>query len=187
MTHSEYRRLLKEDVSGAQRAVFDEYFNYVYVIVYNRLQGCGRREDVDECVSDVFVDAFSSYDPDMLITGDIKGFLGMVADRRATDYYRRLSRSPVPVSIDDENAEQLPASDDVQTNTENSEIRRILLELVDSLGEPDATIIIQKYFYKRSSKEISKIVPLAPVSIRLRSIKALKKLKKMLTDRNITV
>ena len=36
----------------------------------------------------------------MLITGDMKGFIGMIAERRATDYYRRLSRPPVSVSID---------------------------------------------------------------------------------------
>lgn len=36
----------------------------------------------------------------MLITGDMKGFIGMIAERRANDYYRRLSRPPVSVSID---------------------------------------------------------------------------------------
>ena len=187
MTHREYRQLLKTDVSKAQRAVFDEYFNYVYAIVHNRLGSCGRREDIDECVSDVFIDVFSSYDPDMLVTGDIKGFIGMIADRRATDYYRRLSKSPVSVAIDDGYAEAIPAADDVLKSTENNEIRRILLELIDSLGEPDATIIIQKYFYNRNSREISEIVPLAPVSIRIRSIKALRKLKKILNDKNITI
>ena len=79
------------------------------------------------------------------------------------------------------------AADDVQKRTENNEIRRILLELIDGLGEPDATIIIQKYFYNRNSREISQIVPLVPVSIRIRSIKALRKLKKMFNDRNITI
>ena len=187
MTHREYRLLLKTDTFKAQRAVFDEYFNYVYAIVQNRLGSCGRREDIDECVSDVFIDVFSSYDPNMLITGDIKGFIGTVASRIAADYFRRISRSPVSVTIDDDSAKMLPAADDVQKSTENNEIRRILLELIDSLGEPDATIIMQKYFYNRNSREISEIVPLAPVSIRIRSIKALRKLKKKLNDRDITI
>jgi RNA polymerase sigma-70 factor (ECF subfamily) len=187
MTHHEYRQLLKTDASKARKALFDEYFNYVYVIVYNRLGNSGRREDIDECVSDVFIDVFSSYDTDMMITGDMKGFIGKVAGRRATDYFRRLSRLPVSVPIDDDSVETIPATDDVLKSTEDNELRRILLELIDSLGEPDATILIQKYFYNRSSREISEIVPIAPVSIRIRSIKALRKLKKLLNDRDITI
>ena len=87
MTHGEYRLMLKTEKKKAQRMIFDEYYNYVYAIVNIRLRN-GCREDVDECVSDVFSDVFSSYDPDMLITGDMKGFIGMIAERRATDYYR---------------------------------------------------------------------------------------------------
>ena len=82
MTHAEYRMLLKTDASRAKRAVFDEYFNYVYVIVFNRLRSCGSREDIDECVSDVFVEIFSAYAPEMPLTGDIKGFIGVIAARR---------------------------------------------------------------------------------------------------------
>ncbi len=186
MTHGEYRLMLKTEKKKAQRMIFDEYYNYVYAIVNIRLRN-GCREDVDECVSDVFSDVFSSYDPDMLITGDMKGFIGMIAERRATDYYRSLSRSPVSVSIDDDTAEVLPAADDVLKSAEDNELRRILLELIDSLGEPDATILIQKYFYNRNSREISDIVPLSPVMVRIRSSRALKKLRKLLSDRDISL
>jgi len=186
MTHGEYRLMLKTEKKKAQRMIFDEYYNYVYAIVHIRLRN-GCREDVDECVSDVFSDVFSSYDPDMLITGDMKGFIGMIAERRATDYYRRLSRPPVSVSIDDDTAEVLPAADDVLKSAEDNELRRILLELIDSLGEPDATILIQKYFYNRNSREISDIMPLSPVMVRIRSSRALKKLRKLLSDRDISL
>ena len=189
MTHDEYRMLLKTDASRAQRAVFDEYFNYVYVIVFNRLRSCGSREDIDECVSDVFVEVFSAYAPEMPLTGDIKGFIGVIAARRSTDYYRRLSGKPDTVSIYDENAGLLPAAadDDVQKAAEEKLMCQKLLEVIDSLGEPDSTIIMQKYFFGRSSKEISKILSLAPVSIRVRSARALKKLRKMLDDMGITL
>ena len=177
MTHGEYRLMLKTEKKKAQRMIFDEYYNYVYAIVHIRLRN-GCREDVDECVSDVFSDVF---------TGDMKGFIGMIAERRATDYYRRLSRPPVSVSIDDDTAEVLPAADDVLKSAEDNELRRILLELIDSLGEPDATILIQKYFYNRNSREISDIVPLSPVMVRIRSSRALKKLRKLLSDRDISL
>ena len=167
MTHGEYRRMLKAQKKKAQRMIFDEYYNYVYAIVHNHLRSCCGREDVDECVSDVFSDVFSSYDPDMLITGDMKGFIGIIAKRRAADYYRRLCKAPVAISIDEDQGDQIPADEDVLTNAENNELRRILLELIDSLGEPDATILVQKCFYNRNSREISDIVPLSPVMVRI--------------------
>lgn len=87
----------------------------------------------------------------------MKGFIGIIAKRRAADYYRRLCKKPVLVSISDDTSGVLPSADDVLKSAEDSETRRILLELIDSLGEPDATIIIQKYFYNRNSREISDI------------------------------
>ncbi|MBR4627392.1 MAG: sigma-70 family RNA polymerase sigma factor [Ruminococcus sp.] len=187
MTHSEYRLLLRTDKEKAQRRIFDEYYNYVYTIVYSRLRSCAAREDIDECVSDVFADVFSSYDPDKLITGDIKGFIGMIAGRDATDFYRRICKAPVTLPIDEEGAAEIPSGEDVIQDSEQKELRAMLLGIVESLGEPDSTIIIQKYFYKRTSKEIAETVPLSPVMIRVRSSRALKKLRKMLSDKDITI
>jgi RNA polymerase sigma-70 factor (ECF subfamily) len=79
MKQSEYHKLLTEDKNKAQRELFNEYLNYVYTIVFNRLRSSGSREDIDECVSDVFADVFNSYEysPDM--TGDMKGFISTIA------------------------------------------------------------------------------------------------------------
>lgn len=187
MTHSEYRLIMKTDKKKAQRTLFDEYLNYVYTIVYDRLRSCARREDIDECVSDVFADVYSSYDSEIVITGDIKGFIGTVAYRKSAAYYNRLCRSNAAVSLYDDIADMLPSDDNISEIAEQNEVRRILLELIHSLGEPDSTIIIQKYFYNRTSREIAGSVPLSPVMIRVRSSRALKKLRKMLLDADISL
>ena len=91
MTHSEYRLLWATDKARAQQTLFNEYLNYVYVIVFNRLRGCGSREDIGDCVIDVFMDVFSSYDHKYDIDGDIKGFIGTVAKRRAISAFRSIT------------------------------------------------------------------------------------------------
>lgn len=187
MTHSEYRLMVKTDKEKAQRMLFDEYLNYVYTIVYNRLRSCARREDIDECVSDVFADVYSSYNSEIAVIGDIKGFIGTVAYRKSASYYNRLCKLNTSVSLDDDITADLPSEDDVSETAEQNEVRRILLELIDSLGEPDSTIIIQKFFYNRTSREIAEFVPLSPVMIRVRSSRALKKLRKMLLDADISL
>lgn len=187
MKHSEYRKLLENDKSAAQRALFRDYLNYVYTIVFNRLRSCGSREDIDECVSDVFTDVFASYENKSNKTDDMKGFILTVALRKAAAYYHRLCRNKTVASLDDETAKDVPSEEDISVAAEQSETRKLLLRLIESLGEPDATIIIQKYYYGRNSREISEIVPLSPAMIRVRSSRALKKLRKLLADNDISI
>lgn len=186
MTHSEYRLLLKTNRTKAQQALFNEYLNYVYAIAYNRLHSCGSREDIGDCVLDVFMDVFSSYDEKGDLSGDIKGFIGTVAFRKAANYYRKLYRNGVGVSLD-EYAEAIPSDENIPVSTENSELRTILLDLIESLGKPDSTIILEKYFYGSSTLDIAKIVHLSPITVRVRSSRALKKLRKLLADKDITI
>ncbi len=187
MTHSEYRLLWEADKARAQQTLFNEYLNYVYAIVYNRLRSCGSREDIGDCVIDVFMDVFSSYDYKAEIDGDIKGFIGTVAFRKAANYYRRLSRNGPGISLDDGCAEVIPSDENVSENAENCELRALLLDLTESLGKPDSTIILEKYFYGSSTLDIAKLVHLSPIAVRVRCSRALKKLRKLLADKDITI
>lgn len=188
MTHSEYRILICENKDKGQRMLFDEYFNYVYTIVYNKLRSIACREDIEECVSDVFSDVYSCYDMDIELEGDLKGFIGTIASRKAISYFHRLRNKNIcSVFIEDNDIVMLPSNDNVAKTAEQSELRSILLELIDSLGEPDSSIIIQKYYYNRTSKEIAKLLSLSPVLIRVRCSRAIKRLGKMLSDRDITL
>lgn len=186
MTHSEYRLLWEADKARAQQTLFNEYLNYVYVIVYNRLRGCGSREDIGDCVIDVFMDVFSSYDHKSDKDGDIKGFIGTVAFRKATNYYRKLCRNGARVSLD-EYAEVIPSDENIAESAEKDETRTILLDLIESLGKPDSTIILEKYFYGSSTHDIAKIVHLSSITVRVRCSRALKKLRKLLADKDITI
>ena len=52
--------MLKEEKKKAEfaRKIFDEYCNYVYIIVMNKIKECGTKEDAEECVSDVFAEIY---------------------------------------------------------------------------------------------------------------------------------
>lgn len=181
MTHEEFGKILKKSKKKAQRALFDEYCNYVYAVVFNRLRSCASPEDIEECVGDVFADIYVFYDSDGDFSGDIKGFVGTVARRKAVDTYNRLvSKKLVTVSADDDEARNIASDENVEDIVEQKEFRRILLDKIAELGEPDSTIIIQKYYYGRSAKEISELVSLTPENVRVRSGRAVKRLKEML-------
>ena len=181
MIDSELQHLMKAEPERGQRAFYDKYFNYVYTIVYARLKGCASAEDIDECVGDVFAQCFIYFDKQKEIMGELKAFTASVARRKAIDTYRRVvkhSSRNVPLGEDAEFA----SGEDIEESAERSELRRILYEKVGELGEPDSTIIIQKYYYGRSSKEIAEIVDLTSENVRARCSRAIKKLRDMLFE-----
>ena len=132
---------------------------------------------------DVFSDIFIKYNSEGEYNGDIKGFVAFIAKRRAVDTLRRLtSRGVNAVSIDDNEALQLSSAERVDELAEKAETGHAILDAVRSLGEPDSTIIMQKYYYGRNSADIADIVGMKPAAVRKRLSRAAEKLKKILTD-----
>lgn len=167
-----------------QRAFYDKYFNYVYTIVYAHLKGSASIEDVDECVGDVFAQCFFYFDSNKGFEGNVKAFVASVARRRAVDTYRKVSRHTGNISIDD--AEELASEDDIAEEAESSELRKLLYEKVRELGEPDSTIVIQKYYFGRNSKEIADVVELSAENVRVRCSRAIKRLRELLLIAGVT-
>jgi len=185
MNENELMKLLKSEPEKGQRAFYDKYFNYVYTIVFSYLKNYGSIEDIDECVGDVFAQCFLFFDRQETIEGNIKAFTASIARRKAVDAYRRLVRHSGNISIE-ECDEELRSNDDIEETTEMSEIRQILYRKVKELGEPESTIIIQKYYYGRSSREISEIVAMSADVVRARCSRAMKKLRDMLVKAGVS-
>lgn len=179
MNENDLRQLIKTAPERGQRAFYDKYFNYVYTIVYAKLKCYAKPEDIDECVGDVFAHCFFYFDKQEEIKGDLKAFAAAVARNKAVDTYRKVSRHKERnVSIDD--TEEMVSEENVAESAETIEMRQLLYDKVSELGEPDSTIIIQKYYYGRSSKEIARIVELSSDNVRARCSRAVKKLRELL-------
>ncbi|MBR3282783.1 MAG: sigma-70 family RNA polymerase sigma factor [Ruminococcus sp.] len=61
------------------------------------------------------------------------------------------------------------------------------MDAIKSLGEPDSTILIQKYYYDRNSREIGKLLSMKPATVRMRSKRAAEKLREILTGSGVTL
>lgn len=185
MTDSELRELMRLSAEKGRRALFDEYCAYVYAIAAMKLKSCSSREDVEECVSDIFAEVYRVCCADNGYDGDLKGIIGIIARRTATDYFRRLSsKSGRTVPIDD-TAGELRSAEDIAANAERSELSRILLACVAALGEPDTTIITQQYYYGRTVREIAAALKMTDSAVQKRSTRARAKLKEMLAEKGV--
>lgn len=184
MTDKDYRKAYEVSEYAAQKMLFDEYINYVYAIVFSMLRSVAAREDIDECVSDTFADIYSGYNSNNRFDGDLKGFIATVARRNAANYYNRLSSKNRESSIDELN--ETDCRSDVPRESEKAELRRILIQKTLELGEPDSTIVFQKFFCGRNSKEIAKMLSMNPATVRMRCTRAIRRLKALLAEVGIT-
>lgn len=180
ITHEEFRNKLKISPEQAHRELFEAYCNYVFTIVFNRLRSCASREDIEECVCDVFADVYIYYDSEKETEGNISGFIGTIARRKSGELFKRKTGRLPELSLDDETSEELPSSSDTEHEAELHTLQSKIIDTIITLGDPDSTILIQKYYYGRTFKEISQMLPLTPENIKVRANRALKKLKSLL-------
>ena len=178
MTDSELRALIRANPAQGHRALYDTYANYAYAIIARYLADCGSREDVEDCLVETFTEVMQHIDT---ITGEsIKAYISASARNRAINHsgvLRRLRQNTVPL---DETAE--PSVQHVQEQMERKELQKQLLQEIQALGEPDASILIQKYFYGRKMHEIAQMVGLSANTAQARCGRALKRLRKKLED-----
>ncbi|WP_024861132.1 RNA polymerase sigma factor [Ruminococcus flavefaciens] len=186
MTNNELRLLMADSVQKCHRAVFDKYCNYVYTIAFSILRSCGSREDVEECVSDVFMKIYKLLDEDTDFTDNFKAFIGTVARNTAIDSFRKISlRISRTAYVDENTINELRDDNDITENTERREQSDIILGKIKELGNPDSTIIIQQYYYNRTAKEIAKSISMSAAAVQKRSSRARQKLRTLLMEAGI--
>lgn len=168
------------DPERALELLMDKYIKLVCSVVTRSLIPPFSVEDVDECVSDVFMRFYNSVSSIDLSRGSIRSYLCMIAKNRAVDFRRSNPYSLIPSSLDD----TLTSSDELEFCTEDMidsrEKRQMLANAIGSLAELDRQIIFRKYYCLEKSKDIAESLDISPNAVDIRAHKALKKLKNIL-------
>lgn len=169
-----WSRLLKSDPERGIRALLDAHGGLVYFTVRRILKGYPE-DDIEECVSDVFLYLYRNRDRLDLEDDAMKAYLQKTASHRALDHKRRIARIPTPVEdpvwdagTADRSAEELALS-----RIEREE----LIGAIVSLGDPDATILIAKYFIGMKGGEIAAMLHMKENTVVSRAARALKRLR----------
>ena len=177
MTDEALRTLLREDPPRGQAALYDEYANYAYAVIARHIADGATQEDIEDC----FVETFTDILPRAAgIIGSIKAYVGTAARHHAIDHGIAIRKRIVRTVPLEEAAE--PSFSHVEEEVEARARNTALMEAVDALGEPDATILIQKYFYRRKMADIGRMVGLTANAAQVRCSRALKRLRRMLEE-----
>jgi RNA polymerase sigma-70 factor (ECF subfamily) len=175
----ELLELLNNNPDRGLKMMMDNYMALIYTIVFNKLSDMYSKEDIEECVSDVFFEVFHYKSRIDLHKGSIKSFLAVVAKRKAIDMYRK-NKNKNHIPIDDVSEGLFTEKDDVVHTIILKESNSELIDAIKSLGEPDSEIILRRYYLLQSSKDISKNIGLKVNTIDKKVSRGIQKLKKLL-------
>jgi RNA polymerase sigma-70 factor, ECF subfamily len=183
MTDQELLELLHTNPQKGFEIIINKYTGLMYAIAYSKISSVCKREDIEECVSDIFLLFYEQRAVIELSRGSIKSFLMILAKRTAIKQFRRAcSNNTVSTSIDDETLSNkfLTANEDIAAALIEKETRLMLIRAVKALKEPDCTIIIRKCYLGETAREIAKRVNLSQNAVEKRISRSMKKLKVIL-------
>lgn len=184
MQEEELVRMLQETPAEGIRLLTQMYGGLVYAITWRRLQGRLSREDIEECVSDIFYELYRCRERIDLEKGTLKAFLLLIAERQAIKYYERRLEKLEKVSLQEqlEKGVDFCSETDVESEAVKREESGRLLSAIQSLGEPTSSIFIQKFYYGMTAKEIGQNLGLSKNAVEKRVKRGLLRLKKELGD-----
>jgi RNA polymerase sigma-70 factor (ECF subfamily) len=94
--------------------------------------------------------------------------------------FRKLRKNADGVSIDEFEHDWIASNTDVEKDVIDSETNDLLIQEIKALGEPDCQIMIRKYYFGQSSRNISKILGMKENTVNKKVSRALVKLKEAL-------
>lgn len=131
MTDRELLDLIYQDEIVGISALVDTYSALIYKTVSQVLSSVGTDEDAEECVADSFMAFYNNIDDVDIERACVKGYLGVLAMRRAINLYYTLSPDSEAV-FDEYTVEEMSdmlEKESVQTDSELSQrIKRLCLK-----------------------------------------------------------
>ena len=181
MNDRELIKLLQDDPEQGLAVAIEQYAGLVKAVV-RRLLGTAAEQDVEECISDVFVRLYQgleNFDP---TAGSLKGYLCGIARHTALDYRRRAGKAAGIFSTEEnEIGVDFDPADELVRRTN----QQIVQSAVSGMGSPDKEIFIMRYFFGERVSAIAEKLNMTNKSVENKLYRGKKKLKTELIERGI--
>ncbi|MBQ6333075.1 MAG: sigma-70 family RNA polymerase sigma factor [Clostridia bacterium] len=167
-------KLMKTDPETGTRMLLRQYGGLAYCIVRRVLKGYPE-DDVEECVSDVFYYLYRHRKRLDFSDGALKAYLIKTAEHRAIDHQRKCARMPVPQedALWEATASERSAEEEALCALSREE----LIDRIRALGEPDASILLMKYWLDLTCADIGERLGMRPNTVAVRAGRALKRIR----------
>ena len=132
--------------------IMEHYNKLLWAVIGNILGKAGSPEDIEDCITDVYIKLLENPKAYDHKKGNFKSFLVRVGKNLAIDRYRKLAREAANITRED-----YGVNDDgnLLRPMLTSESRETVYDALDSLKEPDREIIVRKYLFNEKVSVIS--------------------------------
>lgn len=160
--------LIQKLSDGDQEAfshMIQTYSKLLWVVVGGILGSIGTAQDIEECISDVFIQVWKNPTAFNHEKGTLKTFLAVIAKSKALNAYRKLSKSRIT-----ELEEAVMGADcDLLEYIVEKEMCRELYDAITTLTEPNKEILLRRYFFDEKPARIAErfSIPVKEVENRL--------------------
>ena len=171
---------IKNRDETAIKEAIKKYSKLLWSISSSVLSNIGSTQDVEECVADTFIYLWEHPDKYNPGRGKLKTWLSIIARTQAINRCREITkRNRIPLA-DTAFMEHLGIVDNIL----KKETRRMLIDAINALGEPDREILIRRYYYEQKPKEIALTLDMSAKQIDNRLYQAKLKLREALSKLN---
>ena len=169
---------LKNNDSKALNLIIEKYSSYVYTVVRNIIGDYMSEEDIEEVVSDCFVNLWNNSDK-IDENKPLIPYLAAIARNTSRNKFRKFSNEISFEEITNEPA----GRDDIPGLIENYQALNLVYNAVEQLKNIDKEIFIRYYFYGEKLDAIAEKTDLTLSNCKTKLCRTRNKLKKYLTEK----
>ncbi len=171
---NERRKTVKPDIER----FMDLYMGSVYGVAKSILMNIGSEQDIEECVQDVFIEAWNNIDRFDESRGSMKTWLLILCKYRALNVKKSLMRKRKVVDFEEV---QLSSKGDIEENLLFKERKDEIIQAVNSFNSIDKEVFLRRYFLEQSIEYICSHMELSRQAVDNRLWRGRKRLREILS------
>lgn len=111
-----------------------------------------------------------------------RAFLVAIAKNAAIDIYRREKKIKDVTDPEETSLYYVESDFDIEEVFANTELSKALVEYISQLSETERNVILLKYFYSYSDREIAELMDITSGNVRIKLMRAKQKLAKLIIE-----
>lgn len=166
MTDEAIIELLRNEREEGIKELADKYEKLLVHIVLGILGG--RPQDIEECINDTYLKLWGSIGSFDMSKASLKTYLKVIARNTALNRLRDLCRKEekeLPDDLSEIAKEYVDQSRNVEAQVLRKEDFSKLGEIIRELNEKDRELVIRKYFYLQSAKQIAQALEMSAAAV----------------------
>ena len=163
--------------------IINKYRIYVTKIISNKSNEYLSQEDIEEAISDVFINIWHNKDR-MLDSKNLKKYIAAIAINVTNDKIKEIIKNNNNIELEEDISLY---SDDLDIILDNSEINKAIGEELNNLNEIEYKIFCYYYYLDMPIEIIAKKMKMTQVNVRVKLYRIRNKLKNNLSQKGINI